>query len=133
MSPGRSKPTDGSSLVGPYLRSVRRSLGLTLRQVSERTDPRVGESYLSQIETGRIAVPSPKALKALAQAYEIDAGDLWRRAFEVESEPDADTPARLPEYVRWLPASTLKNLDEDEREEVLAYLRLIEDRRARRK
>jgi len=113
---------------------VRNSLRLTLRDVAAATEPRIGESYLSQIENGRIAVPSPKALHALAAVYEVDPGDLLRRAYELPPEEGSDKrEARLPEWAGWLPAATLKSLDEDERNDVLAYLRLVEERRERKK
>src|SRR5215204_818209 len=66
--------------LGSYLRELRRALGLTQRQVREATGDLVGESYLSQLETGRIVDPSPSVLFELSKIYEVEYWDLMGRA-----------------------------------------------------
>ncbi len=49
--------------------SVRASHRLTLRQVEEVTG--ISNAYLSQLETGKIAQPSPNYLYKLAEVYRL--------------------------------------------------------------
>lgn len=43
------------SSLGQFLKGVREAAGLTLRDVEERTEGRVKNGYLSQVEGNRIA------------------------------------------------------------------------------
>lgn len=60
--------------LGKYIRSRRQELGLTLRQVAERS----GLSYqlISQIELGTKPNPTFNTVKALARALEIEPSQL---------------------------------------------------------
>ena len=61
--------------VGARLRARRRALGLTLAQVAKRAG--MATSYLSMIETGRVArLPSADRLRALAGPLGIDEDEL---------------------------------------------------------
>lgn len=51
------------------LAEARRTKGVSLRQVERATG--VSNAYLSQMETGQIAEPSPRKLKALAEYYDL--------------------------------------------------------------
>ena len=59
---------------GKFLRALRMSRGLTLRQVQERV--RVSNAYLSQIERGERGIPHLRILKKLADAYGISVTEL---------------------------------------------------------
>jgi transcriptional regulator with XRE-family HTH domain len=59
---------------GEFLRSLRESRGLTLRQVEARV--RVSNAYLSQIERGERGIPNLKILKKLAEAYGVSVTEL---------------------------------------------------------
>lgn len=81
--------------LGEYLRNRRKELGLTLREVAERTG--VSNSYISQIESGQRKIPSARVLGLLARAYELDAGDLMNLATGNEDafDEEATTIDRL--------------------------------------
>ena len=63
---------------GTYLRELRRARRLTLREVEERSG--VSNSYLSQVENGRILQPSPHVLQKLGEAYDVPYEHLMARA-----------------------------------------------------
>jgi transcriptional regulator with XRE-family HTH domain len=63
---------------GQYLRELRRVRRLTLREVEEQSG--VSNSYLSQVEHGRIRQPSPHVLQKLAVAYDVPYERLMARA-----------------------------------------------------
>ena len=66
--------------LGPFLKAVRQGLGLTLRDVEEATGKEVSNAYLSQIENGKIAKPSPHILYSLATALNVTYENLMERA-----------------------------------------------------
>lgn len=80
--PGRKKEEEPRKEVtlGPYLSGVRTGLGLSLREVEEKTNKEVSNAYLSQIENNKIKQPSPNILNALAELYEIDFANLMELA-----------------------------------------------------
>lgn len=53
--------------LGSFLRKIRKSRGMTLREVEVATA--ISNSYLSQIEQGKKGVPSLCLLHKLSQAY----------------------------------------------------------------
>ncbi|BBK35897.1 transcriptional regulator [Allostella sp. ATCC 35155] len=61
-------PTDDEKLLGARLRQFRQQRGLSLKQLSQRSDLSVG--MLSQIERG-IATPSLRALGRLREVYGV--------------------------------------------------------------
>lgn len=63
---------------GLYLRDLRRVHRLTLREVEEQSG--VSNSYLSQVENGRIHQPSPHVLQKLAAVYGVPYEGLMARA-----------------------------------------------------
>lgn len=67
-------------LLEQYLASIRKDRKLTLRQVENTTEKEVSNAYLSQIETGKIAKPSPNVLYTLAEPYSVDYEGLMEKA-----------------------------------------------------
>lgn len=63
--------------LGEYLKKVRKSRDLSLRQVDYKSD--VSFSHLSMIENGS-RKPSPLTLKELAKIYNLDYIDLYEKA-----------------------------------------------------
>jgi transcriptional regulator with XRE-family HTH domain len=57
--------------LGDYLRGVRLSLSMSLRDVEEATGKEISNAYLSQLETGKITKPSPHILYALSSALGV--------------------------------------------------------------
>jgi len=77
--------------LGAYLKAVRESRHLTLRDVERLTEGRVSNAAISQIETGHIKEPSIKVLHLLSGAYAISFTDLCERA-RVGERPVIEQP-----------------------------------------
>jgi HTH-type transcriptional regulator, competence development regulator len=67
--------------LGTNLRAARERLGLTLREVADRTA--ISNAYLSQIESGKIKEPSPSMLYRLADLY----NESYARLMELAGYP----------------------------------------------
>jgi HTH-type transcriptional regulator, competence development regulator len=76
---------------GTYLRDLRRARRLTLREVEEKSG--VSNSYLSQVENGRILQPSPHVLQKLGEAYEVPYEHLMARAGYIRPAAAPSAPA----------------------------------------
>lgn len=59
---------------GTYMRQLRKSKGLTLKQVEHAA--KVSNAYISQIERAQRNPPHPDILKRLAAAYEVTHREL---------------------------------------------------------
>lgn len=116
-----------SPCLGPHLKQVRRGLGLSLRAVEQATERTVTNGYLSQIESGLVARPSPNVLYRLAQAYGIDFSDLMVRAGH---HVPSDQPSEARGAVAGLPLRALEDLTEQERGQLLEYIAFLRSRRA---
>ena len=80
------------TLLGNRLRDVRAGLGLTLRDVYERSGVTVGA--LSDLERGRVVkLPRLELLLRLADAYECTAQDLLRDLYPFDA---VRRPRRVP-------------------------------------
>ena len=69
--------------LGEQLRAQRQAAGLSLRELSERTD--VSNAYLSQLERG-LNEPSLSVLSAIAAALDVPLGTLLARAGLLDGE-----------------------------------------------
>lgn len=115
-----------SDSVGSHLKAVRLAAGLSLRAVQERTDGRVKNGYLSQIENGEIKSPSPTILHDLSQVYGADYADLLDRA----GHPvPASAGGSVASPITGIPTSALADLDDREQREVLDFLAFLKSRR----
>jgi len=76
---------------GSYMRRLRKSKGLTLKQVENHA--KVSNAYISQIERGLRNPPHPDILKRLAKAYDVQHRELLVVAGYLE-EDSADTAKR---------------------------------------
>jgi transcriptional regulator with XRE-family HTH domain len=76
---------------GSYMRRLRKSKGLTLKQVE--TQAKVSNAYISQIERGLRRPPQPDILKRLAKVYDVPHRDLLIAAGHLE-EDSAETAKR---------------------------------------
>src|ERR1700709_2236717 len=74
-------------VLGELLRAQRQAAGLSLRELSERTE--VSNAYLSQLERG-LNEPSLSVLRAIAGALGVPLGTLLARAGLLDDEADAD-------------------------------------------
>ena len=81
------------------LAAARKAKGVSLREVERATG--VSNAYISQMETGAVAGPSPKKLQALADYYGLSYGALMNAAgYTMPSglhEQDAHAPTFMGE------------------------------------
>src|SRR5574338_1608429 len=79
----KGEPLNGapqSNALGAFIRKARQDVSMSLRDVEEATGKEVSNGYLSQVESGKIARPSPHVLHALSQALSVDYEALMQRA-----------------------------------------------------
>lgn len=107
--------------LGGYLKSVRQSLGMSLRDVEEATEKEVSNAYLSQLETGKITKPSPHILFALSSALGVAYEALMQLAGYIA--PAAD---RAPGVKHGRAATfAIENLSADEEKALRDHLAFI--------
>jgi transcriptional regulator with XRE-family HTH domain len=115
-----------SSTLGGHLRSAREAAGLTLRQVEERTQGRVKNGYLSQVEGDRIVRPSPEVLWNLSRALDLSYADLLVRAGHRVPGDEASVRQRA---INGIPLSALRELTPAERDELVRFMGYLRHRR----
>jgi transcriptional regulator with XRE-family HTH domain len=76
--------------LGEFIRVQRRLADLSLRQLADLAD--VSNAYLSQLERG-LYRPSAQVLKGLADALDLSAEELYRRAGLLADDGEAKTPS----------------------------------------
>jgi transcriptional regulator with XRE-family HTH domain len=106
---------------GEYLKILRESNGLTLREVEKRTE--ISNAYLSQLEAGKIKQPSPIFLHKLAQIYQVSYETLMEKVgYPVPQGLERKTDSSSL-------SSRMGNISDDEEKELLDYLKFIRSRR----
>lgn len=103
--------------LGDYLKKLREQKHQTLRQIEEETG--IQNAYLSQLENGKIANPSPKYLHKLASAYRVPYATL----LEMAGYPVVDESNNLSIMSRV--AKELNTLSGEEENKLLEYLRFL--------
>jgi HTH-type transcriptional regulator, competence development regulator len=94
---------------------------MSLRDVEEATKRQVSNGYLSQLESGRIAKPSPQVLYALSEALSVDYETLMHRAGYI-----LPTTHRQAGKKQGRPATfAIGNLTGEEEGELLKYLTFL--------
>jgi transcriptional regulator with XRE-family HTH domain len=107
---------------GEQVRAMRRARGLTLREVEQRSG--VSNAYVSQLETGKIKEPSPKIIRALAEALEASPQAMMEAAYGCMSEPLRGPGERLgPLNVQV--AHFALSLTEEEAERVWRFMQFV--------
>lgn len=81
------------SRLGEYLKSRRKILGLSLREVQERSG--VSNAYLSMIESGKRPAPHPKILVKLAEVYDVGLRHLMALAGYLELTDERERRAKI--------------------------------------
>lgn len=76
---------DNSKQFGEYLRKQRKSKGLTLVELSEKSG--VSQPYLSQIENGKGGIPSPEILFKLTNPLGLTHAHLMIKAGHMQLGP----------------------------------------------
>lgn len=105
--------------LGGYLRKLREGNGFTLRAAADLAG--VSNSYLSQIEGGRVVVPSVPVLDRIAKAYGTTALTIMRVTGLLER--DGEEPVA--------PAGILEGLTEAETVKVMEYVAFLRWQRGR--
>jgi transcriptional regulator with XRE-family HTH domain len=111
---------------GAYIKAVRESLGLTLRDVEERTDRAVKNGYLSQIEKGMINRPSPAILYEIARVYQVSYRELLIKVGHRVPDDQASDNPRMPEG---FPLHLIADLDEEDQQTLLEYAAFLRQRK----
>lgn len=75
---------------GSFLRAIREEKGITLREAEARSG--ISNSYLNQIETGKVRTPSPAIISKLSELYQVSFELLLEKSSQML--PDTDfTPS----------------------------------------
>lgn len=104
--------------LGEYLATLRTAKGLSLREVEEAADKAVSNAYLSQLEHGKIAKPSPNVLHSLASVYGAPYETLMEKAgyiIATSERPKKSKHGRVATFAD-------EHLTSGEEEELLRYL-----------
>lgn len=64
---------------GKYLKKMRNNLGITLKDLGEKTG--LSKSYLSHIENGRRGIPSPDLLRKIGDIFNQTHGDPYTNSY----------------------------------------------------
>lgn len=116
--------------LGAYLKKERTGLKMSLRDVEAATENQVSNAYLSQLENGHIAKPSPHILHALAATYHIAYEKLMERAGYIAPAPVG--VGRAARHGR-VATHSIDNLTAEEEKELLTYLAYWRSKHARDK
>lgn len=109
--------------MGHVLRNRRLQLGLSLRQVEEKTG--ISNAYLSQLENQKILQPTPTVLRKISDLYDIS----YSRLLKLAGHP---VPVKNEEKnVAFKISSGLEEISKEEEKELLEYLRFIRMRRSK--
>jgi len=131
------KTNGDAQALGGFLKTLRATRRMTLREVEQSAA--VSNAYLSQLDQGKIAKPSPHILHKLADCYGVPYEDLLAKAGYMES-PSAQSLAlapakgskagskKLPIAKRSRPATSLGEVSPDEEEALLQYLAFLRSR-----
>ena len=106
--------------LGNYLRTERQRKHMSLRDVERATGGEVSNAYLSQLENGKIARPSPMILWALSLALGCSYKDLMVKTHYVFPQAKPDDCGHL--------ACIIDNLTPEEHTILSDYLEFIRSR-----
>ena len=107
--------------LGAFVRKARQDVSMSLRDVEDATKKEVSNSYLSQLEGGKITKPSPHVLYALANALSVNYETLMQRAGYI-----LPTAARRAGVKHGRAATfAIDNLTAEEESKLLEYLTFI--------
>jgi transcriptional regulator with XRE-family HTH domain len=103
--------------LGEVLKRKREELGLSLREVEQRTG--VSNAYLSQVENRKITQPSPTILRKLSDAYVLS----FDRLMLLAGHPITGGNGQSPVFFRT--SRGLEEVTKAEEEKLLDYLRFL--------
>jgi HTH-type transcriptional regulator, competence development regulator len=114
-------PERKGEALGLYLKTIRSGTGLTLRDVEEATAKEVSNAYLSQLENGKIAKPSPNILHALSGVYKVSYAKMMERAGYISPKSRSSNAEKHGKAATF----SIENLTVDEEKELLQYLNFV--------
>ena len=103
--------------LGEVLKRKREGIGLSLREAEQRTG--ISNSYLSQVENGKITQPSPTILGKLSEAYALS----FVRLMQLAGHPISG--GRDQNSVFFRTSRGLEEVTEEEEKQLLDYLRFL--------
>lgn len=121
--------------LGHEIQRVRHLRGLSLHAAAQPAG--VSAAYLQKLERDQISSPSPHRLQRLAEALEVDYGDLFRLAGyplpDSAREPVTSTsePSNGASVLRRM-LSSEDEVTDDELDELARYLQFIREHRSPR-
>lgn len=119
----RGAPSESAqpNTLGAFIKKARQDVSMSLRDVEEATNKEVSNGYLSQLESGKIAKPSPHILYAVANALSVNYEALMQRAGYILPN------ARRAEGVKHGRVATfaIDNLTAEEESQLLEYLSFL--------
>ena len=84
--------------LGSILRATRQANRITLKDIERATG--ISNAYLSQLETGKIASPTPERLGLLATGYGLPVGTLLHLAGVDVQEWKRTENLPVPDYIK---------------------------------
>lgn len=124
--PGHEEPSPQLQTLGEYLRNVRITRRMTLREVQDASE--VSNAYLSQLENEKITKPSPHILHKLASVYNVPYETLMEKAGYI-SRAEEGTEAKKKHRAGRLAAFAQEEFTQEEEEELLRYLAFMRSRK----
>lgn len=106
--------------LGTCLKRARKTAGLTLRAVEEKTG--ISNGYLSQLESGQVRRPSPMNLHKLSELYRLPYAEVMEAAgYPIPSTQYSNEDQRF--FAR------IGETSNEEKEALLEYLEFMRTRR----
>jgi HTH-type transcriptional regulator, competence development regulator len=118
MTDETTETANATTNLGPFLRKARQDVNMSLREVEEVTGKEVSNAYLSQLESGKIAKPSPHILYTLSTVLGVAYETLMERAGYIvpaAARSDSEKHGRAA-------TCSIDNLTKEEEAELLDYL-----------
>ncbi|MGH8493096.1 MAG: helix-turn-helix domain-containing protein [Moraxellaceae bacterium] len=125
----------GGQTLAQLLSALRAVSGLSLREVEKASSKVVSNAYLSQLENGKVAKPSPNILHALAHVYGVPYEDLMGRAGYlssnrlVASAGAEDNPALLESTAGEI--FSISHVSPEEKQALFDYLAFLRHKKKR--
>lgn len=114
-----------ASSLGAFLANLRTTKKMKLREVEDATGGEVSNAYLSQLENGRIAKPSPNILYELSEVYGVAYDLLMEKAgYLAAKRDDSEKHGRVATFAD-------ENLTAAEEEALLSYLAFLRQQKGR--
>jgi len=111
--------------LGLYLKTLRNGQNMSLRAVEEASSKEVSNAYLSQLENGKIAKPSPHILHKLAEVYGVEYSKLMERAGYISPSTKKNESKKHGKAATF----AIENLSQEEEGELLEYLAFIRNKK----